>query len=363
MDVEVVVAVLLHAAQRVELGQDDARSAPSVVEQRQARGRASAADERAAARRRRARPRRRRARRACARARRPRSRARRAKPSSRRGARRAARAAGRRSNAAAETIRRRRAARSAAPPCGSTSVAAGQRLGHRVDRQVARARGPRPAIAPWSGDEVDLPRARPDHAPGAEGVGEREGRAARGPRDARAPPPAGRRRARGRGRPRRRRRAAGRAPCRRRARPSSPASAARTASSGARRAHAGPPSRTCARGTRGSQPARDLVVDRAEPPGDLLGEHALAAVRAEQDDLVAEPRRRRRRPEVDGHVVHADRARRAGAGGRRRARRVVREPAAPAVAVADRDRGQHACRARRRSAGRSPALSPARAAA
>ena len=58
-------------------------------------------------------------------------------------------------------------------------LAAGQRLGHRVDREVAGGEvGVEVVVA--QPHDVDVPGvAAPDHAPGAERVGERERRAAR----------------------------------------------------------------------------------------------------------------------------------------------------------------------------------------
>ena len=120
-------------------------------------------------------------------------------PARRRSARRAATRSGSSSNASRppRAAGRRRGRR--APPCGSTSVAARQRLGHRVDGEVAlrevlldrRAAQRR---------EVGLPGAvGREHAPAAERVGERERRAAGGAGQARAGGRASPRR-RGRGR-------------------------------------------------------------------------------------------------------------------------------------------------------------------
>ena len=81
--------------------------------------------------------------------------------------------------------------------------------------------------------------------------------------------------------------------------------------------------------------ARDLVVDRPEPRGELLGEDPLAAAGADQhrlgaalDRLVAE---------VDGDVVHRDGAHQRHAAAVDEHVGVVGEPAPDAVAVADRD--------------------------
>ena len=72
------------------------------------------------------------------------------------------------------------ARRSRWPPCGSTQLAAGQRLGHRVDREVALGEvGVDVVVA--QRDEVDVPRVLGrDHPPGAERAAELE-RRARGP--------------------------------------------------------------------------------------------------------------------------------------------------------------------------------------
>ena len=66
---------------------------------------------------------------------------------------------------------------------GIEQIAARQRLGHRVDREVARREvGLDVAVA--QRDEVDVPAvAGADHAPGPEGAGELEGRAAGGAGD------------------------------------------------------------------------------------------------------------------------------------------------------------------------------------
>ena len=92
----------------------------------------------------------------------------------------------------------------------------------------------------------------------------------------------------------------------------------------------------CSLGTRADDPARDLVVDRAHPPRQLLGEDAVAAAGADEDRLAAA--RRRVVPEVDGDVVHRHGAddRHAAAGDEHVG--VVGQRAAVAVAVADRDR-------------------------
>ena len=78
----------------------------------------------------------------------------------------------------APAMRRRWAARSSAPPVGSTSGAAAQRLGDRVDGEVAQ-REVRLDRALAQRGEVDRPAPlRADDAPGAERVRQRERRAA-----------------------------------------------------------------------------------------------------------------------------------------------------------------------------------------
>ena len=130
-------------------------------------------------------------------------------------------------------------------------LAARERLGHRVDREVARGEvGADVAVA--QRDEVDVP--------GVVGRRRRARRRTR-PESWNAAPPVARARcarAASRGSPatarssrRSRGRAGGRAPRRRRARPRAPANTARASSSGA---HAGAPSRWCSRGTRGPIP-------------------------------------------------------------------------------------------------------------
>ena len=97
-------------------------------------------------------------------------------------------------NAPGEAMRRRRAARSTSPPSGSRpALAAGERLGDRVDREVAQRQVVLQRAAAQRLD-VDLPGAvARDHAPAAELLREREaGGPARGAGDrARGVPRAG----------------------------------------------------------------------------------------------------------------------------------------------------------------------------
>ena len=147
---------------------------------------------------------------------------------------------------------------------GVDELAAGQRLGHRVDRQVARAEVGLERAALQRGD-VDLPAAvAGDHAPGAELVGELErgaaGAAAEAARGAahvavdddvevgrRAPQQAVAQRA-----------------------ADEPCALARPAPRAASRSQRHPVAVVLARHARG-QRARDLVVDGAQPPRHLLG--------------------------------------------------------------------------------------------
>ena len=77
-------------------------------------------------------------------------------------------------NASALTMRRRLWSRSLRAAVGVDELAAGQRLGHRVDREVARGEVGLQRAALQRRD-VDLPAAvAGDHAPGAELVGELE---------------------------------------------------------------------------------------------------------------------------------------------------------------------------------------------
>ena len=158
-----------------------------------------------------------------------------------------------------------------------------------------------------SGDEVDLPgvAAAPTTRQAPNALGERE-RARRRPRARARARPRSRRRRRPRGRGRRSRRPSSRS---RTAPPTSQAALAgeRRARDVQRRGHAGSPSRWYARGTRARDPAGDLVVDRAEPRGELLGEDPLAAL-APISTASSPARDAGVRAEVDGDVVHRDRA-------------------------------------------------------
>ena len=173
--VEVVVDALLHAVQRVELGQDDRRQG-EVVEQAQAVDGGVGRDERAqlgedALRRHagdagRMGPRRRRGRRLDDEA------ERRGQPRDPQRTQRVAVEGGGRHHPQAAHREVGQAA------VGVDEVAAGQRLGHRVHGQVARGEVLGEG-RPLQRDEVHLPPL-PHHAPGAVGVREREGRPAGG---------------------------------------------------------------------------------------------------------------------------------------------------------------------------------------
>ena len=209
------------------------------------------------------------------------------------------------------TIRSRRAARSARPPCGSTSSppASGSAIALTVKSRAARSAA---MSSSRSGDEVDVPGAvRADDAPRAERARQLERRAAR----LRAP--------------RRARRAAGRrARARSRSIVARPSSRSRTAPPTIQASRPGEDvaggldrrachrRASCSRGTRAADPARDLVVDRAEPPRPLLREHPLAAL-ARRAGRPRAPTPGGSRAEVDGDVVHRDRPDQRHAGGRR----------------------------------------------
>ena len=207
-------------------------------------------------------------------------------------------------NAPGPTARSRRAARSAHAAVRVDARAARQRLGDRVDGEVAQRQvGLQRAAAQRA--EVDLPRAvGRHHAPGAELVGQLEHG------------PARRLRQRARGRrhvaldgdvevARRAAEHARRAPPRRRARPAGRAGPRRPARAG-RSSRAAPASRRAApslsrplpvavvdaRNPR-KQPAGDLVVDRLQALRDLLGRDALVALGADQHGRLADRRRRR----------------------------------------------------------------------
>ena len=100
---------------------------------------------------------------------------------------------------------------------------------------------------------------------------------------------------------------------------------------------AAPAHRVLPRHARGD-PARDLVVDGAEPPGDLLGQDPLAAAGADQDGLGAA--RHRLVAEVDGDVVHRDGPDQRHAAAVDQHVGVVGQRAADAVAVPDRQRAE-----------------------
>ena len=167
---------------------------------------------------------------------------------------------------------------------GIDELAAAQRLGHRVDRQVAGGQVGLQGAALQRRD-VDLPAAvARDHAPGAELVGELErgaaGAAARGCARRGARRRRRRRRGRASGGP-----AAGRAARRPRA-----TRAPRPAPRAASRSQRHPVAVMLAWHAR-RQRTRDLVVDGAQPPRHLLGRKA----RSDEQRLVADLRRRRRR--------------------------------------------------------------------
>ena len=255
VDVEVVVDGLLDPAQRLELGQHDRRRA-ELVEQREPVERGRGVDDRRAARAKTRsaetplEPRRALARRGDA------SRRRRRSPARRRGARRAGRAAGRRRTLAGATIRSRRAREIGEPARRVDRLAAGERLGDRVDRQVAL---PQVGLerAALERAEVDLPaaararrrarrrtprRARTPRVP--RGAAARSARRRRGG-------VARRRRGRGPAPPGARARAGGRAPRRPTSHASRPASAARASASGSAGARVTPRG-TCSRGHAGA---------------------------------------------------------------------------------------------------------------
>jgi len=104
------------------------------------------------------------------------------------------------------------------------------------------------------------------------------------------------------------------------------------------------------------EPACDLVVDRVDAPRELLGGDALVALLADQDDW------RARldvgfRSQVHRYVVHADGADERVSCASDKDFGVVGESAAPAVPVADRDRGDPS------GGGRAPAAAVAGAVA
>ena len=234
---------------------------------------------------------------------------------------------------------------------GVDQLAAGERLGHRVDREVAGGEVGR-EVAVAQRHEVDVPaasrgrrRATPPKASESSNAVPRRARARSRGRRVRVARDA-RRRSRPSARPSRRSRTA--PPT---SHAVSPASAARAASSGV--GH-GPWTARHAR----RDAARDLVVDRAEPPRPLLGEDPLTALGADQDRLGAA--RDGRVAEVHGDVVHRDGADERHATPADEHVGVVGERAPDAVAVADRQRPDPASGARRRTAGRSPRSGPAR---
>ena len=362
MDVGVVVAVLLDAAQRVELGQDAAVSPsrpcsasaattpsrgedplqlgedPLLRDAARARGRARA---------------RQRASRGVGR----RARARAASRTSRSDAQRVVgeRAPGRRraGGRAREVARRRRAGRRSSPPASGSAIAL------TVKSRSARSASSEPPRSGLTSTCQERSRAMTRQAPNASDSSNAGPRAARA--RARARPPRGRRpRRRGRGRSVGRPSSASRtAPPTSHARAPAGARARRATRRRGGRLIGAARRRGDRRAARAAEPAGDLVVDRPEAPRDLLGADALAALRADQDGLVAD-RRGRRRADVDRDVVHAD-----GADERARARRRSSTSALfvsarrTAVAVADRHVASVRRRARRRSAGRSRRSAPA----
>ena len=189
--------------------------------------------------------------------------------------------------APAPASRSRPAARSAAPPSGSTSCAALERPRDRVDREVAQARGPPRSSPPRSGlRSACQPCGARDDAPGAELVREREAAVAA----RRARERAGRRVDVGRRSPGRGRCSAGRPSSSSRTAP--PTSQARVPPQRLARESRALPSRhrssavamVAARHARADR-ARDLVVDRPLPRGDLLGRDPLARRRCRAGPL------------------------------------------------------------------------------
>ena len=212
------------------------------------------------------------------------------------------------------------ASRSAAPPVRVDELAAGERLGDRVDGEVApgevlpRSSRRRARVRSTCQRAVRArPRAR-------RRTPRRAGTAARRRARASARAARSRRRRRRRGRsPPCRGRAAGRGRRRRRATPAS--AGERDARGGQRLALTlGRPVAVVGARDARREPAGDLVVDRAQPPRDLLGRDALVAVGADQHRLVARADRRLG-AEVDGDVVHAHGAHERVAGAARSARR------------------------------------------
>ena len=264
-------------------------------------------------------------------------------------------------NALGPAMRRRPAAQVGEAAERVDRLAARERLGDRVDGEVAQRQVGLERAAAQRLD-VDLPGA--SRAPttrqapnSSESAKHAAPPAARGDRARRLAP--GRRRRPRRGRASRAP-ARGRGSRRRRATPRGPPSASRAQPrSGvshalARSTLADAVAVVDARHAR-RQPAGDLVVDRAQPPRDLLGGDPLArpARRSAPPARRAGARALGVGAEVDRHVVHAHRADQRAAARRRRARRRC-----STARAASRRRSRSAarrarCRARRRSAARS----------
>ena len=196
----------------------------------------------------------------------------------------------------ATTARSRRAARSSSPPIGSISglaAASGRAIALTVRSRRARSAS---IDSPSSGSQVDLPAAvAGDHPPGAERLREGEGM----PAGVRAPARARRAGtvAGSGGRPRRSRRSRGRAARRaRRRRPATPPRRDRAPGLPSGSLTPPAPRHGGTRADPGRDPAQDLMGDRADPVGQVLGGLALARRRGRSGSPASRARHPRRRP-------------------------------------------------------------------
>ena len=256
-------------------------------------------------------------------------------------------------NVRGPTARNRRAARSAAPPCGSTSSppSSGCAIALTVKSRSARSASSDPPRSGLRSACHDRSAAITRHAPNSSESSNAGPRAARASRRAAAPTSPSTTRSRS---------AVGRSSSRSRTAPptsqaSMPASASRVVATGSltaprgRRSRPAPQPRAVrrqdtpdavavvlARHAR-QQAAGDLVVDRVEAQRDLLGRDPLVALDAEQDGLVAD-RRRGGRADVERDVVHAHGPDERVPLAAHEHVGVVRQRAAHAVSVPDRQR-------------------------